>query len=93
MSPAQQDEMVAGMKEVMESYEREMRAPVKNLVMGQLVRSLLIQVQRLKLDTEAGAWQFLHVLYSHNVRYFSTFRLPVHTVPSGGTRLHVLLTA
>lgn len=44
-SPEDQDALVAGMKEVMSSYELEMRHPLRNMLMGQLVRSLLIQVR------------------------------------------------
>uniref|UniRef100_A0A7S0RH57 Uncharacterized protein n=1 Tax=Chlamydomonas leiostraca TaxID=1034604 RepID=A0A7S0RH57_9CHLO len=67
MSAEQQDALSVGMKEVMAAYEKEMRAPVRNLVMGQLVRSLLIQVQRLKLDTEAAMLEMDQILRANEL--------------------------
>jgi hypothetical protein len=43
-----------GMAAVMACYEAELRQPIRNLVAGDLARTLLIQVQRLKVDTEAA---------------------------------------
>jgi hypothetical protein len=42
------DPLQAGMSSVMRAYERELQAPLKNLVVGELARLLLIQVR--------GAW-------------------------------------
>jgi nuclear control of ATPase protein 2 len=39
---------------VLKAYEREMQSPIKNAVMGDLVRTLLIQVQKTKVDVEVA---------------------------------------
>ncbi|KIW57078.1 hypothetical protein PV05_05679 [Exophiala xenobiotica] len=39
---------------VLKAYEREMQSPIKNAIMGQLVRTLLIQVQKTKVDVETA---------------------------------------
>lgn len=46
----------------MSKYESELKDPVRNLLLGQLARSLLIQVQRLKLDTEAAMLELDQIL-------------------------------
>lgn len=38
------------MEEVLRVYEREMQSPLKNAIMGSLVRTLLIQVQKTKVS-------------------------------------------
>lgn len=38
------------MEEVLRVYEREMQSPLKNALMGSLVRTLLIQVQKTKVS-------------------------------------------
>jgi nuclear control of ATPase protein 2 len=37
---------------VLKAYEREMQSPIRNAIMGDLVRTLLIQVQKTKVDVE-----------------------------------------
>ncbi|KIX02826.1 uncharacterized protein Z518_08769 [Rhinocladiella mackenziei CBS 650.93] len=37
---------------VLKAYEREMQSPIKNALMGDLVRTLLIQIQKTKVDVE-----------------------------------------
>ncbi|KAJ4523666.1 Nuclear control of ATPase protein 2 [Exophiala dermatitidis] len=39
---------------VLKAYEREMQSPIKNAIMGDLVRTLLIQVQKTKVDVEVA---------------------------------------
>lgn len=39
---------------VLKAYEREMQSPIKNAVMGDLVRTLLIQIQKTKVDVEVA---------------------------------------
>ena len=39
---------------VLKAYEREMQSPIKNAVMGDLIRTLLIQVQKTKVDVEVA---------------------------------------
>ncbi len=40
------DPLVSGMSSVMSCYERELKAPLRNLLTGELGRTLLIQVRR-----------------------------------------------
>lgn len=39
---------------VLKAYEREMQSPIKNAIMGDLIRTLLIQVQKTKVDVEVA---------------------------------------
>ncbi len=39
---------------VLKAYEREMQSPIKNAIMGDLVRTLLIQIQKTKVDVEVA---------------------------------------
>ncbi len=39
---------------VLKAYERDMQSPIKNVIMGDLVRTLLIQVQKTKVDVEVA---------------------------------------
>lgn len=59
--------LLAGMQSVMSSYEQEMRSPIRNLVAGDLARCLLIQVQRLKVDTEAAMLELDQILRSNEL--------------------------
>lgn len=45
-----QDILKGDMTMVMSKYEQELRTPIKSLIKGDLVRSLLIQIQRSKVD-------------------------------------------
>lgn len=40
--------------QVLKVYEREMKSPVKSMVSGSLIRSLLIQIQKAKVDLEVA---------------------------------------
>ena len=51
-----------GMKLVMDKYESELRQPLRNLLVGDLARAMLIQVQRLKIDTEAAMLKLDQIL-------------------------------
>lgn len=59
--------MSRGMARVMSSYERELRHPLRNLLAGSLARAVLIQVQRLKLDTEAAMLELDQILRSNEL--------------------------
>jgi nuclear-control-of-ATPase protein 2 len=59
--------MSRGMARVMRSYERELRQPLRNLFAGSLARAVLIQVQRLKLDTEAAMLELDQILKSNEL--------------------------
>ena len=39
---------------VLKAYERDMQSPIKNVIMGDLIRTLLIQVQKTKVDVEVA---------------------------------------
>jgi nuclear-control-of-ATPase protein 2 len=39
---------------VLKAYEHEMQSPIKNAIVGDLVRTLLIQVQKTKVDVEVA---------------------------------------
>ncbi|KIV85825.1 hypothetical protein PV11_01481 [Exophiala sideris] len=39
---------------VLKAYERELQSPIKNAIMGELIRTLLIQVQKTKVDVETA---------------------------------------
>lgn len=43
----EQDAIAQGMAAVMAAYESELKSPIKNLVLGDLARALLIQVSEL----------------------------------------------
>jgi nuclear control of ATPase protein 2 len=58
-SEAQVADLRAKVKEgdltpVLKAYEREMQSPIKNAIIGDLVRTLLIQVQKTKVDVEVA---------------------------------------
>jgi nuclear-control-of-ATPase protein 2 len=56
-----------GMARVMDTYERELRSPLRNLFAGSLARAVLIQVQRLKLDTEAAMLELDQILRANEL--------------------------
>ena len=39
---------------VLKAYEREMQSPIKNAIAGDLIRTLLIQIQKTKVDVEVA---------------------------------------
>lgn len=49
------DQVVSGdLTSLMSQYETELKSPIKNLFKGQLVRSLLIQIQKTKVDGDVA---------------------------------------
>ncbi|KAK0548129.1 Nuclear control of ATPase protein 2 [Tilletia horrida] len=59
LSPAELEELAAKVKDgdltsVLRVYEEEMRSPLKSAVTGSLLRALLIQVQKAKVDLEVA---------------------------------------
>ena len=67
LPPPDRDAVARGMAAVMACYEAELRAPVRGLVAGDLARTLLIQVQRLKVDTEAAMLELDQILRSNEL--------------------------
>lgn len=57
------------MDDVLKVYEGEMRSPVKNAVMGSLVRTLLIQVQKTKTDLSLSLLSLDHLLKSQQLTF------------------------
>ncbi|KAK8847520.1 hypothetical protein IAR55_005378 [Kwoniella newhampshirensis] len=57
------------MEEVLRVYEKEMQSPVKNALMGSLVRTLLIQVQKTKTDLSLSLLSLDHLLRSQQLTF------------------------
>lgn len=60
-------QVLEGMELMMRSYEQELKRPVRNLVNGDLMRSLLIQVQKLKVDTESAMLEIDQILRANEL--------------------------
>ncbi|OZJ06885.1 hypothetical protein BZG36_00236 [Bifiguratus adelaidae] len=54
---------------VLKVYENEIKNPVKNAVMGELVRTLLIQVQKVKVDVDAAMAALNKLLKSNELNF------------------------
>jgi nuclear-control-of-ATPase protein 2 len=85
--------MSRGMARVMTSYERELRNPLRNLLAGSLARAVLIQVQRLKLDTEAAMLELDQILRANELSLTLVAAVPSIVIAAllvrGGWRLVV----
>ncbi|WRT64668.1 uncharacterized protein IL334_001602 [Kwoniella shivajii] len=57
------------MEEVLRVYEKEMQSPVKNALLGSLVRTLLIQVQKTKTDLSLSLLSLDHLLRSQQLTF------------------------
>jgi nuclear-control-of-ATPase protein 2 len=71
---AQVAEIKAKVKEgdltpVLKAYEREMQSPIKNAIMGDLIRTLLIQVQKTKVDVEVAIGGIDSILKSQELLF------------------------
>ncbi|GBG91003.1 hypothetical protein CBR_g51661 [Chara braunii] len=64
------------MEMVMKQYEEEVLHPVRNLVGGELMRSLLIQIQRLKLNTETAMLELDQLLRANELNFALMAALP-----------------
>lgn len=51
----------------MRCYENELKNPIKNALFGQLARTLLVQVQKLKVDTEGALLQLDQILRANEL--------------------------
>ena len=60
----------------MKDYEEEMKAPIKGMISGNLMRSMLIQVQKLKVHTEAAMLTMDQILASNELTIAATAALP-----------------
>ncbi|PRQ17009.1 putative nuclear control of ATP synthase 2 [Rosa chinensis] len=61
---------------VMARYEKELEHPIHNLVNGELARALLIQVQKLKLDTETAMLELNQILRANEINFAILAALP-----------------
>ncbi|GAX73074.1 hypothetical protein CEUSTIGMA_g527.t1 [Chlamydomonas eustigma] len=72
----QTSQILSGMQLVMRSYEMQLRSPIRNLLVGDLARAMLIQVQRLKLDTEAAMLKLDQILKASELSFSLVAALP-----------------
>ncbi|CAI9106063.1 OLC1v1005121C1 [Oldenlandia corymbosa var. corymbosa] len=61
---------------VMGRYEKELMHPIQNLLGGELVRALLIQVQKLKLDIETAMLELDQILRANEINFAILAALP-----------------
>ncbi|XP_057955814.1 protein DGS1, mitochondrial [Malania oleifera] len=61
---------------VMARYEKEVMHPIQNLVGGELVRALLIQIQKLKLDIETAMLELDQILKANEINFAILAALP-----------------
>lgn len=54
---------------VMKRYEQELMQPIKNLFAGALVQMLLIQIQKLKVETESALMQMDQILLTNQINF------------------------
>lgn len=54
---------------VLKAYEREMQSPIKNAIMGDLIRTLLIQIQKTKVDVEVAIGGIDSILKSQELLF------------------------
>ncbi|KEF59675.1 uncharacterized protein A1O9_04521 [Exophiala aquamarina CBS 119918] len=54
---------------VLKAYEREMQSPIKNAIAGDLIRTLLIQVQKTKVDVEVAIGGIDSILKSQELLF------------------------
>ncbi|CAJ1971223.1 unnamed protein product [Sphenostylis stenocarpa] len=61
---------------VMDRYEKELMHPIQNLLNGELIRAILIQVQKLKLDTETAMLELNQILRANEINFAVLTALP-----------------
>eukprot|EP01024_Parvocaulis_polyphysoides_P048900 TRINITY_DN46902_c0_g3_i4.p1 TRINITY_DN46902_c0_g3~~TRINITY_DN46902_c0_g3_i4.p1 ORF type:complete len:268 (+),score=47.77 TRINITY_DN46902_c0_g3_i4:141-944(+) len=80
--------MGTGMELVMLVYEQQLRNPIVNLINGQLARAMLIQVQKLKVDTEQAMLQLDQILRANELNVALIAAIPSFLI--GGGILYIL---
>ncbi|CAL8471106.1 g10648 [Coccomyxa elongata] len=78
------DELLPGMAFMMGCYEDELKKPIRNLVNGSLLRAILIQVQKLKLDTESAMLELDQILRANELTVAVVAAVPSLLI-AGGT--------
>ncbi|KAK9330433.1 ATP synthase regulation protein NCA2-domain-containing protein [Lipomyces starkeyi] len=81
LSPAEIEAVRAGVREgdvsaVLRVYEQELKAPLKNAVGGELIRTLLIQMQKTKVDVEVAITGIDRLLKSQELVFGVVAALP-----------------
>lgn len=73
-------EMLEGMQLMMNTYEKELKKPIRHLLAGSLMRSLLIQVQKLKLDTESAMLEIDQILRANELNISLVAAVPAFLI-------------
>ncbi|KAL3620285.1 hypothetical protein CASFOL_035197 [Castilleja foliolosa] len=68
---------------VMARYEKEISHPIQGLMGGELLRGLLIQVQKLKLDTEEAMLELDQILRANEINFAILAALPAFFLSLG----------
>lgn len=72
-----------GMDLMMRSYEAELKKPLRNLVGGDLARALLIQVQKLKCDTESAMLEIDQLIRANELTISFVAAVPAFIIAGG----------
>lgn len=75
----------------MRTYESELKHPIRNMINGQLARALLIQVQKLKVDTESAMLELDQILRANELNVALIAAIPAILV--AGVILHFVSTS
>ncbi|KAL6772305.1 hypothetical protein ACKKBG_A29715 [Auxenochlorella protothecoides x Auxenochlorella symbiontica] len=75
--------LVQGMDTMMRRYEHELKKPIRNLVAGDLARCLLIQVQKLKVDSESAMLEIDQILKSNELSIALVAAVPAFLIAGG----------
>ena len=75
--------MLEGMDILMRTYESELKRPLQNMINGQLARALLIQVQKLKVDTESAMLELDQILRANELNVALIAAIPAILVAGG----------
>jgi hypothetical protein len=74
------DTVLEGMEVLMHCYENELKKPIRNLVAGDLMRSLLIQVQKMKVDTESAMLEIDQILKANELSISLVAAIPAFII-------------
>ena len=72
--------VLEGMEVLMHCYENELKKPIRNLVAGDLMRSLLIQVQKMKVDTESAMLEIDQILKANELSISLVAAIPAFII-------------
>lgn len=73
-----------GLEVMMHCYESELKRPIKNLVAGDLMRSLLIQVQQMKVNTESAMLEIDQILKANELSISLVAAVPAFLIGGAG---------